>query len=58
MTRDKYKVGDKVTISLPDGNVMKVKIIEIIPESKSKCYLVQYNNAYALISQKDIIQKS
>lgn len=58
MTRDKYKVGDKVTISLPDGNVMKVKIIEIIPESKSKCYLVQCNNAYALISQKDIIQKS
>lgn len=57
MGRNKYKLGDKVAVYLPDGNLVKAKVIEIIPGSKSNCYLVQYNSAYALVAERDIIQR-
>lgn len=57
MVRNKYKVGDKVTVYLPDGNLLRAKVLEIIPEGKSACYLVQFNGAYALVAERDIIQK-
>lgn len=57
MVRDKYKVGEKVAVYLPDGNLVKAKVLEIIPGAKSNCYLVQYNNAYALVAERDIIQR-
>ncbi|MCL6559676.1 MAG: hypothetical protein K6U74_12950 [Firmicutes bacterium] len=57
MPRDKYNVGDKVAVYLPDGNLVKAIIVEIIPGLKSKCYLVKFNGANALVSERDIIQK-
>jgi len=55
--RKKYRVGDRVAIYLPDGSLLKAKIKEIIPATKSNCYLVQYNGAYALVAERDIIQR-
>ena len=43
--------------TLPDGSHLRGKIIEIITGSNSNCYLIQYNSAYALVSQGDIVQK-
>lgn len=57
MPRDKYKVGDRVAVYLPDGNLLKAKILKIIPGIKSNCYLVQYNGTNALVTGRDIIQK-
>lgn len=57
MVRDKYKVGEKVVVYLPDGNIVKAKVLEIIPGAKSNCYLVQYNKANALVAERDIIQR-
>ncbi len=57
MVRNNYKIGDKTMIYLPDGNLIKAKIVEIIPESKSKSYLVQFGNAYAIVTAKDILKK-
>lgn len=57
MLRTKYRVGDRVAVYLPDGNLVKAKIKEIIPGTKSNCYLVQYNGAYALVAERDIIQR-
>jgi hypothetical protein len=50
-------VGQKVAVYLPDGKLIKAKIIEIIRGGKSYCYLVQYQNAHALVAERDIIQK-
>lgn len=52
-----YNVGDKVAVYLPDGSLVKVKILEIIPGAKSNCYLVQFNNTHALVAEGDIIKK-
>ncbi|OPZ75666.1 MAG: hypothetical protein BWY80_00047 [Firmicutes bacterium ADurb.Bin456] len=52
-----YKPGDKVEICLPDGSLLKGKIVEVIAGINSNCYLVQYNNAFALVSQGDIVQE-
>ncbi len=57
MVRNGYRVGDKVEVCLPDGSHLRGKIIEIITGSNSNCYLIQYNSAYALVSQGDIVQK-
>lgn len=57
MARNEYKNGDRVTICLPDGSKLKGKIIEIIPGEQYNYYLVQHLNAYALVSERDIIQK-
>ncbi len=58
MTRDNFKPGDRVAVCLPDGNVLKAKVIEIVTANNSKYYLVQSNNSYALVSERDLIQKS
>lgn len=57
MTKRKYAVGEKVSIYLPDGNLIKAKIIDIIEVAKSICYLVQFNGTFALVAEKDIIGK-
>lgn len=57
MSLNKFKVGDKVAVYLPDGNLLKAKIVKIIPGPKSNCYLVQYNGTNALVAERDIIQK-
>lgn len=57
MLNNRYKAGQKVAVYLPDGKLIKAKIIEIIRGGKSYCYLVQYQNAYALVAERDIIQK-
>lgn len=53
----RYRVGDRVAVYLPDGNLVKAKILEIIPGTKSNCYLVQYNGTLALVAERDVIQK-
>ncbi len=58
MDRNDYRIGDKVKVCLPDGSLLRGKIIEIIIGINSNCYLIQYNNAYALVSQGDIVQKT
>jgi hypothetical protein len=58
MVRNDYRVGDKVEVCLPDGSLLRGKIIEIITGINSNCYLIQYNSAYALISQVDIVKKT
>lgn len=53
----RYRVGDRVAVYLPDGNLIRARIAEIIPGAKSNCYLVQYNGTMALVAERDIIQK-
>ncbi|MCL6635077.1 MAG: hypothetical protein K6T29_04830 [Peptococcaceae bacterium] len=57
MGRSKYRVGDQVAVYLPDGSLVRAKIKEIIPGGKSSCYLVQFNGTYALVAERDIIQR-
>ena len=57
MLRNKYRVGDRVAVCLPDGSLLKAKIKEIIPGTRFNCYLVQYNGAYALVAERDLIQR-
>ncbi|BAF59104.1 MAG: hypothetical protein HPY89_03475 [Pelotomaculum sp.] len=58
MARNKYKAGDKVTVYLPDGNLIKAKIVETVPSDNYNYYLVQFNNTYALVAERDIIKKN
>ncbi|MCL6638739.1 MAG: hypothetical protein K6T80_03545 [Firmicutes bacterium] len=57
MPREKFRVGDRVAVYLPDGSLLKAKILKIIPGPKSNCYLVQYNGTNALVTERDIIQR-
>jgi len=58
LTRDKFKPGDRVTVCLPDGNMLKAKIIETVTSNNSKYYLVQINQSYAVVSERDLLQKT
>ena len=56
MARSNYKVGDKVEFCLPDGSLLKGKIVEVITGINSN--LVQYYNAYVLLAEGDIVKKT
>ncbi len=58
MARSNYKVGDKVEFCLPDGSLLKGKIVEVITGINSNYYLVQYYNAYVLLAEGDIVKKT
>lgn len=58
MTRKNFKPGDRVAACLPDGNVLKAKVIEIVTANDNKYYLVQSGNSYALVAERDLTPKS
>jgi hypothetical protein len=58
MARSNYKVGDKVEVCLPDGSLLKGKIVEVITGINSNYCLVQYDNAYVLLAEGDIVKKT